>query len=144
MAWKPGRIFSQEFKEAVVLRIVAGERVYALADELHIKAQVLYRWWSNYDEYGAAALRQTGRPRRGQAVIRPSPVPKTIRPRNARGRPRRLDADEAATRIAELERKVGEQALEIDFFERALRYVTAAQAQTSAPGARPSLPSSGR
>lgn len=141
MAWKPGRIFSQEFKEAVVLRIVAGERVYALAEELHIKAQVLYRWWSNYDAYGVAALRQTGRPRRGQQVIRPSPVPKTIRPRSARGRPRRLDADETATRIAELERKVGEQALEIDFFERALRHI---KAGISARGAGPSSPSSGR
>ena len=46
MAWKPGRIFSQEFKEAAVLRIVRGERVYALAEELQIKPQVLYRWWS--------------------------------------------------------------------------------------------------
>jgi transposase len=145
MAWKPGRIFSPEFKEAAVLRIVAGERVRALAAELKIKPQVLYRWWSNYDQYGVTALgRPSGRPRRGAEVIQPVKVPEAVRPRRARGRPRRLDNDEAAKRIAELERKVGEQALEIDFFERALRHIKASRSGTAGRGGGPSSPSSTR
>ena len=141
MAGKPSRIFSPEFKEAVVLRMVAGERVYALADELKIKAQVLYRWWSNYDQHGVAALR-TGRRRRG--VVAPIALPPAIRSRSTRGRPRQLAPDAAAKRIAELERKVGEQALEIDFFERALRQLKAARVPSDRRGAGPSSPSSRR
>jgi transposase-like protein len=104
----------------VVKRILAGERVQALADEFEIKPQILYRWWSNYDYYGVMALRAPGRPRRGMEVIKPKPAPRA--PRSKRGRPRTLQDDEAAKRIAELERKVGEQTLEIDFFAQALRH----------------------
>ena len=144
MAGQPRRIYSPEFKEAAVLRILAGERVYALAAELKIKPQVLYLWWSNYDQYGVTALRRSGRPRRGTEVVAPIAVPPAIRPRTGRGRPRRLERDEAAKRIAELERKVGEQALEIDFFERALRQLKAARGLSDTRGAGPSSPSSKR
>ncbi len=63
MPAKPPRIFSPEFKEAAVLRVLGGERVQAVADELQLKPQLLYRWWSNYDRYGVPALRGPGRPR---------------------------------------------------------------------------------
>lgn len=142
MTWKPPRIFSPEFKETAVLRLVAGERVRALADELKIKPQVLYRWWSNYDQYGVTALRAPGRPRRGAEVVQRSEVPRAARPRNARGRPRRRPADQEAKRIAELERKLGEQALEIDFFDRALRHIKASRPRSAGRGDTPSSPSS--
>ena len=144
MSEKPARIFSPEFKEAAVLRIVAGERVQALADELRIKPQVLYRWWSNYDQYGVTALRVPGRPRRGTEVVQPPPGPRPGRRRSARGRPRRLKDEEAAKRITELERKVGEQALEIDFFARALRHIKASRPRSDGRGGSASSRSSTR
>jgi hypothetical protein len=47
-------------------------------------------------------------------------------------------------RIAELERKVGQQELDLDFFQRALRYVEEAQQQSGAPGGTASTRSSKR
>ena len=145
MAQKPARIYSVEFKESAVHRMVAGERVRALAEERHVKPGVLYRWWSNYDQYGVTTLRGPGRARPGTEVVRLSPSAPIVRPRSSRGRPRRRpDADEAAKRIAELERKVGEQALELDFFERALRHIKAVRPPSDGRGGSPSSRSSTR
>lgn len=127
MPGKPPRVFSREFKEAAVLRILAGERVQAVADELQVWPKLLYDWWSKYDRGGAAALRVTGRrPRSAADVVEPIPPPPRPpgQPRR-RGRPRVVLPEETRKRIAELERKVGEQALELDFFEKALRHVKA-------------------
>jgi transposase len=127
MPGKGARVFSQEFKEAAVLRILAGERVQALAAELHVWPKLLYDWWSRYDRGGAAALRRAGRPPRsaGEVIEPTAPLPPRAVRHRRRGRRRADRDDEAGKRIAELERKVGEQALELDFFRRALRYVKA-------------------
>lgn len=136
------RIFGREFKIAVVKRIVAGERVRALADEFTIRRQVLYRWWSAYEREGTEGLHSAGRPRGAPASVRRAVVkaPRPLRPR--RGGPPL--APEAA-RIAELERKteeqarkIGEQALELDFFGRALRHFKASRPRSGEPGAPPS------
>jgi transposase len=47
-------------------------------------------------------------------------------------------------RIDELERKVGQQQLELDFFRQALRQVEAKHWPIDEPGAKPSTPSSER
>ena len=127
MPGKPARVFSREFKEGAVLRIMAGERVRAVAAELQIWPKLLYDWWRLYDRGGATALRSTGRPRRGEeAVIEPTrPLPLKAARKRRRGPPGGVEAEAAAKRIAELERKVGEQGLEIDFFRRALRHTKA-------------------
>ena len=52
------RVYSPEFKVAAVERIVAGERVQAVANELTIKRQLLYIWWSIYDREGAAGIQR--------------------------------------------------------------------------------------
>jgi hypothetical protein len=49
----------------------------------------------------------------------------------------------AEKRIAELERKIGQQQVELDFFQRALRQVGASR-PISGPGAKASTPSSKR
>src|SRR4029453_8172985 len=46
------RVFSREFKEAAVRRIVAGEKVKALAAELHVWPKLLYHWWDRYEGGG--------------------------------------------------------------------------------------------
>jgi transposase-like protein len=54
------RVYSQEFKEAVSRRLVKGESVSAVHDELQIGLSVLYRWRDAYRKEGAAGLRPTG------------------------------------------------------------------------------------
>ena len=102
------RVFTKEFKEGVVQRILNGESVSALHEEFQIKRSVLYRWRDAYRKDGAAGLaRPLGRPPGGSNPPRPQANP----------------ADAAARRVAELERKIGQQALDIDFLRRAFKRV---------------------
>jgi transposase-like protein len=73
----------------VAQRLVNGESVSALHDELGIRRGVLYRWRDVYRKEGAAGLRLTGRPS------------------GVEGSPREGNTLESARRIAELERKIG-------------------------------------
>jgi transposase len=133
------RVFSREFKEAAVRRIVAGEKVKAVAAELHVWPKLLYHWWDRYEWGGAAALVSPGRPPRSAVwAQRPRPAPKRARkPKQKRGTP---EEAAAAARVAELERKVGQQALELDFFARALRHVKASGPPSDGRGAGASSP----
>ncbi|HTO73070.1 MAG TPA: helix-turn-helix domain-containing protein [Gemmatimonadales bacterium] len=133
------RVFSREFKEAAVRRILAGEKVKALAAELHVWPKLLYHWWDRYEWGGAEALVPPGRPPRSAVwAQRPRPAPKRARkPRQKRGTP---EEAAAAARVAELERKVGQQALELDFFARALRHVKASARANDGRGAGASSP----
>ena len=127
---------------------MAGERVQALANELGIKRQILYIWWSIYDREGAAGLaqRRSGRPA-GTGAGAESAPPRAKRPRREKTRRTTKPLSPEAARIVELEqkvdaqaRKLGEQALELDFFGRALRHIAAARRASGARGARPSSP----
>lgn len=111
---KPSRVFSHEFKLDTVRRMLDGESPTTIASELKVLRKMLYRWKDAYLCGGPAALRPLGRPRKDPTK---PPVPKT----------KRGELLMARQRIAELERKVGRQQLEIDFFEEALRRVKAAQ-----------------
>jgi hypothetical protein len=51
---------------------------------------------------------------------------------------------QARRRIVELERKVGQQQLDLDFFKQALRHIEAARRQSSARGVTASSPISRR
>jgi transposase-like protein len=101
------RVFTREFKVAVAQRILGGESVSAIHYETGVKRSVLYRWRDAYRKEGETGLRSVGRP---------AGVPGSSRPV---GKPEEI----AAKRIAELERKIGQQALEIDFLARAFKRV---------------------
>jgi len=102
------RIFTREFKVAVARRILGGESVSAIHHETGIKRSVLYRWRDAYRKDGETGLRLVGRPAAAPGSTRSaSSTPEEI----------------AAKRIAELERKIGQQALEIDFLARAFKRV---------------------
>jgi len=141
------RVFSPEFKVAAVERIVAGERVRALANELKIKPQILYRWWSAYDREGVAGLsRPSGRPA-GTGAGAESPAARPRRPRRGKTRRTTKPLSPEAARIIELEqkvdeqaRKIGDQALELDFFGRALQHIAASRPASGGRGARASSP----
>ena len=104
-------------KVEMVRRLEAGEPVSRLAGEAGVSSQSLYNWRSAYLVFGAAGLdRKRGRPA-GRAAAYSSSSPDAFA---AAARP----ADEPAraqARIAELERLVGRQQADLDFFREALR-----------------------
>ena len=61
------RVFSREFKEAAVRRILDGEKVRALAAELQVWPKLLYHWWNRY-ERGGSGRRCRRRPARGRKI----------------------------------------------------------------------------
>jgi|SRR5512142_492484 transposase-like protein len=131
---RKARIFSREFKLSVVRRMLAGENVSALARELEVLRKDLYVWRDRFRAGGPEALRSRGRPRKSE--LRPPPEPPD------RTKPGELAA--ARRRIADLERKIGQQQVELDFFQRALRQVRATRRQSGGPGAAASTRSSKR
>ena len=106
---------------AAVSRMLAGGNVSALTRHLGVRRKLLYEWRDAWSIGGEAALRPPGRPRKGASVVgardggglRVSPA--SVGPG--------AELAAARRRIAELERKVGQQALEADFFRQALRRV---------------------
>ena len=114
------RVFTGEFKEGVAQRILNGESVSALRQEVQIKRSVLYRWRDAYRKDGAAGLQRP--------VGRPPGVPNPPRPLAS-------PEEAAARRVAELERKIGQQALDIDFLRRAFKRVKESRRKNTAGGA---------
>ena len=87
------RKFTQEFKEAAVRRLELGASMAEVARACEVSPNVLHRWRRELREFGSKAFAGPGRSR----------------------------ADE--DRIAALERKVGRQAVEIDFLRGCLQHV---------------------
>jgi transposase-like protein len=98
------RKFNKEFKVDAVQRLRAGEPVGLLARSLEVSRQELYRWSRDLEEFGERAFPGVGRKR-------------------AEG-----------SRIAELERKIGQQVLEVDFLNRALQHVEQQRQPLAASG----------
>lgn len=90
---KSRRKFSREMKQKAVREMAAGKSAAQVARALEVHPSDLYRWRRELEEHGAKAFAGVGR--------------------------KRAEED----RTAELERKVGRQALEIDFLKRALQHV---------------------
>lgn len=120
---KERRQFSREFKLRALALMEAAANVEALAAELGIRRELLYDWRRQFQAGGAEALRNSGRPR-----------------------PEAMSAEalSAERRVAELERKVGQQQLEIDFLEGALQRIEASRRPIDGPGATASSPRSRR
>jgi transposase len=134
------RVFSREFKVSIVRRMLAGENVSALARDLRFSRKDLYVWRDRFLAGGPEALRGRGRPPKAEAAGLTASSP------TAKAAPETPDAEfEAArTRIAELERKIGQQQVELDFFRQALRQVKGARRPSAGPGVTGSTRSSKR
>lgn len=128
------RVFTREFKVSALNRMAAGANVSALARELKVRRKLLYRWRDQLRAGGPAALRTRGRPRKVAAAAA-GPPPAAAPPD---------DLARARSRIAELERKVGQQQLDLDFFKQALRHIEALRRPSDRAGATASTPSSRR
>lgn len=87
------RTFTKEFKEAAVRRLELGASIAEVARACEVNPNVLHRWRRELRDHGAKAFSGNGKSR----------------------------AEES--RVAELERRVGRQAMEIDFLRRCLQHV---------------------
>ena len=93
------RCFSRSFKIAAVRRVLAGEELNKVARDLDIRYDVLWKWKKRVVEQGEEFLYTVGRGKR-------SAVPRKNQSK--------------ARSMAELERVIGRQQMEIRFLERAL------------------------
>jgi len=136
MSEQKRRQFTREFKLKVIERLEAGESGTSLALELSIKRTIIYRWRDLWRHGGTAALR--GKPG-------PRTKAEALDLERARGVAARAnDLTEARRQIAELERKIGQQQVDLDFFRQALRHIEASRQPSSGPGATASSPRSKR
>src|ERR1041385_2761837 len=87
------RSFTKEFKEAAVRRLELGASIAEGSRACEVNPNVLHRWKRELRDYGVKAFTGNGRSRTEE------------------------------NHVAELERKVGRQALEIDFLRRCLQHV---------------------
>jgi transposase len=107
--------YTPEFKVEIAERMVAGENIVGLSKRYGLARSMMYRWRDKYRKEGAAGLtRAVGRGREPAAATE-----------DHEQRLRR--------RIAELERKVGQQAVEIDFFKGVFKRLEE-QPKASRPG----------
>ena len=135
------RIYTQEFKLAAVRRVLAGEKIRAVARELGL-GNLLYTWLDHYEQGGADALVPRGRPSKAVAWARRRALTQApSRQAQAYGHAGR---DARESRLIELERKVGQQAVELDFFKAALRHVKEPRQPNGGRGGRASSRSSTR
>lgn len=140
------RVFSREFKLSALRRMLSGESVSALARELGLRPKYLYQWRERLRAGGPEAVRSRGRPTKAAALAIQAHGSREVR-REDLGAVEAGPSDplsRADRRIAELERKVGQQQVELDFFQRALRQVREGSRSTGAPGATASTRSSKR
>jgi transposase len=103
------------FKTILLARLENGERLAAVAAELGLKRDLVYRWRRAYRALGEAGLNR----KRGPKVKLHGLTPPVDPP----DRPLMLEAELVAARrrIVELEAKIGRQQMDLDFFRRALQ-----------------------
>ena len=130
MSKKRRRAFSRGYKLAAVARLEAGESPTALSRELGVKRELLCDWRRLFRLGGADRLRGAGRPTKAEtlaAALGPA-----------------VDLADANRKIGELERKLGRQELELDFFGRALQRIEGSRQPKDGLGAMASSPTSKR
>ena len=115
--------------------MLAGENVSALARELKVLRKDLYVWRKRFRSGGPEALRGRGRPPKAASAIVA---------RSMTAKPAASPVDATKKRIAELERKIGQQQVELDFFRQALRQVKGARRPSDGLGVTRSTRSSKR
>jgi transposase-like protein len=141
------RLFSTAFKEGVVRRLESGEALATVSKELGIARKLLYEWRWAWRREGVAGLNRKRGPKPGRrravasgdppgAALANSPPGAEV-PSSPGG-----ELARAKARVNELERLVGRQQLDLDFFRKALRLADALSPETPARGAKDSTRSS--
>lgn len=129
MSRRMRRSFTRDFKLSALKRMAETDNIHSLAKELGLERRLLYFWRDAFAVDGSAGLRRAGRPSLAEkaeaALSVVASVPKPSDP---------------ARRIADLERKIGEQQLALDFFRAALRHVREQRQPTGVSGETDSTP----
>ena len=133
------RVFSTTFKEGVVRRLESGEALAAVSKELGIARKILYEWRWAWRRLGAAGLNRRRGPKKG--LMRkmatgdpPAAALASSAPSAEETSAPVAELARAMARIEELERLVGRQQLDLDFFREALRLANALQGPAPACG----------
>jgi transposase len=141
---QPSR-FSRGFKLEALRRMEAGENVSDLARQLGVSRKSIYKWRDCYRLGGSDALRGRGRRTKAERSAHEQ------RPAAAEKQPdkeaRQTSLEELARaqrQISALERKIGQQQVELDFFQQALRRVRDQRLRSGVPGGTASTKSSKR
>ena len=108
--------YSFEFKKVAVDRARTAPSIPALSKELGVHYCQIYRWLRIYEDEGEQGLVTHGRGRLSRTLEPP-------------------EATDPQKRIADLERKIGQQVVDLDFLERAFRRVKESQPNNSGSGA---------
>jgi transposase len=108
------RKFTKEFKIAALRQLDAGVSIAAVSRSCELSPNLLHRWRKDFQQSPEHAFPGPGKKR----------------------------ADE--NRVAELERKIGQQALEIDFLKRCLQRIEEQRMLQALTGKRQSTNSSGK
>src|SRR5215475_14020087 len=87
------RQFTREFKLAAIQRLEQGISITEVAQALEVNPNVLHRWWKEFRQGPGNAFPEQGQRRWSEG------------------------------RVAELERKIGQQTLEIDFLKGCLQRI---------------------
>lgn len=112
----PYRSFTAAFKEKACLRIAVGDKVMPLSRELGVPRKLLYNWFNSWKLEGIAGLNRKRGRSLGTKVSRKSFDDATIAQQ-----PAASELASAKARVVELERLVGRQQVDLDFFREALR-----------------------
>jgi transposase len=126
------RRFPTAYKLKAIKRAEGGEGVLPVARELGISRKVLHDWIKAWKTYGSDGLNRKRGPKPGPRRLKPLPADDGKRSALA----------QANARIGELERLVGRQQLDIDFFRKALRALErpAAQGKPASASSKSSKP----
>jgi len=111
------RRFTAELKKLAVMRMKAGESVTALAREYQIERSRLYDWRDRWES--------------GQPFSEGGRLTKTVPSAGVN----HSELQATQLRVADLERKVGQQTLLIDFLRGALRQLDPSRSMSNASGA---------
>ena len=103
------RVFTREMKLAAVRRLEQGVPIAEVARALEVNPNVLHRWRREFRRGTGNAFPGNGKPRWSEG------------------------------RIAELERKIGQQALEIDFLKECLQRIEQQRMLQALTGNPPSI-----
>jgi transposase-like protein len=107
---KSGR-YPTAYKIKAIKRVERGEGVLPVARELGISRKLLHDWIKAWKAHGPEGLNRKPGPKPGPRKLKPVPTYDDKRSALA----------QAKARIVELERLVGRQQMDIDFFRKALR-----------------------
>lgn len=137
------RVFSTAFKANVIRRLEAGETLASVSKELGVARKLLYEWRSAWRRLGVAGLNRKRGRKPGYRPLSDRP-PSEVDNRIGKRATPAAELDQAKARIAELERVIGRQQVDLDFFRKALRLTDLPRPRTAGRGAVVSTRSSKR